>query len=386
MKNFRIYSAFVVLGLLFSFSPDYHDTANAVLERVSAKLANTKYLTYYHKRVISDPAVNDENSFEGEVYLDYRTPSAELDCRFQFQNSRDLIVFNGSEVFQCNKLSKTLMLEKNKKSSFNNYSFLYNSLYSLRKVLPIIIEDNNMIKIVGDTIVDNIPLTKVSFSIHDALIDNLGIIPSEKGAEFKYQLMVDKKSSLPYLLIRQSNRSQSILKVYFTQIKELVDDKADQSWYYSSYQPEYKMITKEKLTLVQPGVAVGDWTLPLYGASKKVDFKTDYKGKFLLMEFWIRNCAYCIAGVNTLNEIQEVYGKDKLAIVGVNVDDPESRIGEFIKRYHVSYPIVSGGDSLRRALGVGSYPAVVLVGPDRKVVYADGIDKEKLKKVLKDAL
>jgi thiol-disulfide isomerase/thioredoxin len=383
MKNFRIYIALAVLGILFSFAPAKKETANTVLEKVSAKLTKTKYLSYHHKRVITNPDINDDSSFEGEVHLDYRTTSSLLDCRFQFQDSNYLRVYNGAELFTLDKVSRTLLLETRKKTLINNSSFLNNSVYSLTKALPGIIADENIIKTLEDTIVDNTPLIKVSFVIRDGVIDNFGLMPVEKGYEFRYQLLVDKKNKLPAMLIRQDNHSKYTIKVSYTQFKEL-DNKADQSWYYSTYQPEYKLITEEKLTLVQAGTAVEDWTLPLYGAGKNVSFKNDYKGKLVLMEFWIRNCGYCISAVSTLNDMQNVYGKEKLAIIGVNTTDSESQIGEYIKRNKVSYPVVLKGDSLRRKMGVGAYPMVVLVGPDQKVLYAGYLDKPKLEKVIND--
>ena len=331
--------------------------------------------------------VRETSIYEGEVHLDYRYPGSGLDCRFQFQNEQFLLVFNGSEDFECDKVSKTLIIKKPEESLFNGYSFLNNSLYTLRKALPGIIENKNMIKSIGDTIVDNIPLIRISFSMQETLIDNLGDIkPIDKGLETRYQLLVDKKNYLPYLFIRQNNRNKYSVKVFFTQIKEADQSPPDSSWFYSNYQKEYKLVAEEKFNLILPNSDVKDWKLPLIGSAGQVSLNSDYKGKFVLMEFWIRNCSYCISAVDVLNGMQKLYGKEKLVIVGINIHDPENRIADFIQQYQVAYPVVSGGDDVRRSLGVGAYPTIVLVGPNRKVIHAGILDKAILQKVLKDNL
>lgn len=381
------YIALSIVYFLFSFSTAKSDTADEMLKKLSLKLSTQKSITYYQKRIINNPMVRETSIYEGEVHLDYRYPGSGLDCRFQFQNEQFLLVFNGSEDFECDKVSKTLIIKKPEESLFNGYSFLNNSLYTLRKALPGIIENKNIIKSIGDTIVDNIPLIRISFSMQENLIDNLGDIkPIDKGLETRYQLLVDKQNYLPYLFIRQNNRNKYSVKVFFTQIKEADQSPPDSSWFYSNYQKEYKLVAEEKFNLILPNSDVKDWKLPLIGSAGQVSLNSDYKGKFVLMEFWIRNCSYCISAVDVLNGMQKLYGKEKLAIVGINIHDPENRITDFIQQYQVAYPVVSGGDDVRRSLGVGAYPTVVLVGPNRKVIHAGILDKAILQKVLKDNL
>ena len=45
-----------------------------------------------------------------------------------------------------------------------------------------------------------------------------------------------------------------------------------------------------------------------------------YRGKVVLLHYWATNNPYCMPGIAVLRDVHTRYGKDKIALIGVNVD------------------------------------------------------------------
>ncbi len=120
------------------------------------------------------------------------------------------------------------------------------------------------------------------------------------------------------------------------------------------------------------------WMSPLDAASKIGEplpspFKVQtLKGKtldlsqtgarVLIVDLWATWCPPCRAEVPNFVELYRKYGKKGLLIVGIDVDEPASKVKSFVKRYGVNYPIVLGG---RRELslvgGVTGLPTTLII-------------------------
>src|SRR6516162_4225719 len=63
-----------------------------------------------------------------------------------------------------------------------------------------------------------------------------------------------------------------------------------------------------------------------------------YKGKVVLLNFWATWCGPCRAEIPSLIRIQEAY-KDRLQIIGMDVDDDEEQLHAFVKDQGINYPV-----------------------------------------------
>jgi thiol-disulfide isomerase/thioredoxin len=66
--------------------------------------------------------------------------------------------------------------------------------------------------------------------------------------------------------------------------------------------------------------------------SKKQATLKDFRGKWLLLDFWSRRCASCVDGFPRVNEIQKTLG-DKVQVMMIGYQDPEGQISMIYARY-----------------------------------------------------
>nr|WP_068890697.1 TlpA disulfide reductase family protein [Pedobacter panaciterrae] len=108
---------------------------------------------------------------------------------------------------------------------------------------------------------------------------------------------------------------------------------------------------------------------------------SDYKGKWLVLDFWSRWCSSCIATFPKMNKLsQEFYGKVKLVLVGV-YDHSENRSEELLiketfnrRRKRYGFDIAVAFDSIAgRKYCISTVPAIFVINPNG-ILVAKSID------------
>ena len=93
-----------------------------------------------------------------------------------------------------------------------------------------------------------------------------------------------------------------------------------------------------------------------------------YKGKVVLLNFWATWCGPCRAEITSLIRLQEAY-KDRLQIIGMDVDDDEEQLRAFAKNQGINYPVAMTSLPVRLAYGgIGALPTLFVINRDSKVV------------------
>jgi len=94
----------------------------------------------------------------------------------------------------------------------------------------------------------------------------------------------------------------------------------------------------------------------------------DFKGRPVLINFWATWCPPCKAEIPWFIEFAEKYRDQRLAVIGISVDDAAEDVRAFAEEYKVNYPMLVGlgHDELREA-----YDADAII-PVSWLIKADG--------------
>jgi thiol-disulfide isomerase/thioredoxin len=108
------------------------------------------------------------------------------------------------------------------------------------------------------------------------------------------------------------------------------------------------------------------------------------RGKVVIIHYWATWCEPCKQDLSVLKVMQAEYGKENLALVGVNVDNQRSDAEAFLAENPLSWPQLyepGGLDSrLSNELGVLTLPTMLMVDKEGKVIsrnlHSGEIDRE----------
>ncbi len=120
----------------------------------------------------------------------------------------------------------------------------------------------------------------------------------------------------------------------------------------------------------------------------KISLK-DYRGKYVLLDFWASWCGPCRGEIPFIAELHKKYKNNKLQIIGISMDTDEKAWKNAVKEMKINWLQVRDTLESNVALkyNVITIPRTVLVDPNGKVVALDLRGKdltEKIEEILKN--
>lgn len=364
-------------------------TAEQIISRMSQTLQEKPTLRYRYQRELNYFSEGIHHELSADCYLDFSVKNPVLGFRYQVQDSDMLAVFNGSETFSANKRNGTLRVDAQPDHSrFESMSFFYNSPVTLRAALPTLLADQTIPKTVADTLIQKQLFYVVRFDLKQKTLGYLGtsyrLITLNRI--IRYRLLIDQATWLPVEVVQSNNSNQDFTKTRF-QYLDATNPPTDASWYYSSYLRDYQLVKPDEaqISMIEAGQAAPDWTLPVFDTRDSVTM-TQLKGKVILLEFWIRNCGYCVADVPKLNALFQRYQDKNFRLLAINPHDSEETVAVFKQKIQPVYPLLYNGQAVARRYGVGAFPMVVLIDQTGQVIYSGSFDADRVTKLIDERL
>ncbi len=111
-----------------------------------------------------------------------------------------------------------------------------------------------------------------------------------------------------------------------------------------------------------------DYSLP--DVSGKEHSLADYRGKWVIVNYWATWCPPCQEEIPDLVDFHDRHKDDDAVVIGINFEDVgEEQLSAFVDSFLISYPILRSEPVAETPLGpVPGLPTTYIVAPDGEPV------------------
>lgn len=96
---------------------------------------------------------------------------------------------------------------------------------------------------------------------------------------------------------------------------------------------------------------------------------SDFKGKFVVLNFWATWCVPCIQEMPEFQKVHRLSEENNIRIIAVNLSEPKKRVAKFALDHHLSFPILLDGfGNTSEKYKVKSLPVTYFISPDGIIV------------------
>ena len=241
----------------------------------------------------------------------------------------------------------------------NIHDELFNISFIKLHPFKVLDEDSNQYEIIGNT--------NSAYSI--------GIkIKDDDELDKMYSIFkIDKKTWLPILFTNTTHfKSQDQFQYKKLIITNLSINDDSANYYLNHFDVKDFDTIKYTERYVRPKLLdsntfAPDWKFPVYGTNDSISL-SQFKGKYVLMDYWYVSCYPCQKAIPSLIKLQEKF-KNKLVVLGMNPYDKDEKLKEFIPKNNISYQIVKCNSQFPRSIyNVISYPTMYILNKEGKII------------------
>ena len=121
------------------------------------------------------------------------------------------------------------------------------------------------------------------------------------------------------------------------------------------------------LALACPVHAAGFSLEDLQGNTHRLE---DYRGKWVLVNFWATWCTPCLSEIPELSSLHDAHEDKDLVVIGIAMNSGSSRrVADFSQAHGINYPVVMGNRRIAAQIGeLVVLPTSFLYDPNGKQV------------------
>ena len=130
---------------------------------------------------------------------------------------------------------------------------------------------------------------------------------------------------------------------------------------------EKKVLKKLRITPATQWIEAHDF------AGEMMDAKTvnlqDYRGRFVLLNFWATWCSPCLKEMPDLENAYNEMGQEKLVVLAIGMGESVKKIKAFFNKYGFTFPLLADNKmKITKLYGVKNIPVTYLIDPDGVVL------------------
>jgi thiol-disulfide isomerase/thioredoxin len=94
---------------------------------------------------------------------------------------------------------------------------------------------------------------------------------------------------------------------------------------------------------------------------------SSYRGKVVVLNFWVTWCEPCRAEIPELIELQNRFLDQGLAVIGIALEDDLASVQTACKQLNVNYPVALGDKKMSAVFGGVGFPTTFVIGRDGRI-------------------
>lgn len=121
------------------------------------------------------------------------------------------------------------------------------------------------------------------------------------------------------------------------------------------------------MTPVNPAIQATDFILP--EPDGNLIKLSDYKGKYVLINFWAHWCSPCLKEFPDMQALYDQADKDNFEIIAIHAGPFNEQAAEIVKHFKIGFTIVSDAETSLKGWDIPALPTSFLVNPQGEIIY-----------------
>lgn len=382
----------IYIGLII-FSINVSCTKNSKtpieeLKLIGQKMQEIQYVMYSYTVESHTSYGGNGPTNKGEAYFRAEKSDTIIGANFRFKQNQYEVFYDGDYKYSMNKSDSSVF--KRPLIVFHKNGGTVDPLLELSYwAIKLFLSNPNIENEIDSLVRSNVKINSKQY-IRYSFTANEKFLSTHKQrskSNKRVELIIDNTTQLPLsysltLNFKSGNRFETNFdKAHFRNYS--FKDEITPSFFSIESIPDYYDWTKMKFMnkTLATNESAPEWKLPKI-TGDSISLK-DYKGKYLLLNFWFIGCGPCRESIPILNKLQTKFDNNILSVLGVNCHSYDVKeIKTYCTNQGMEYPNVWNGDSISESYKINAAPIFYLINPEGNIVYTSfGLDEKLIEEI-----